>query len=81
MVEERPPQVNLPRDPVCGLEVHPDDVDSWVEYGGTQYYFCCPECRRVFEENPEEYVAERPQEPERHSEETGTRHSKHQARI
>ena len=81
MAEVRPPYANEPRDPVCGLEVHPDDVDSWVEYGGTQYYFCCPECRRAFEENPEEYAGGRARQGEVHSEETGTRHSKHQARI
>lgn len=73
---------NLPRDPVCGLEVHPDDVDSWVEYGGTQYYFCCPECRRVFEEGPEQFVGEEPHEPETPHKESGeSRHTKHQARI
>lgn len=81
MGDERPREANLPRDPVCGLEVHPDDVESWVEYGGTQYYFCCPECRRAFEEKPEEYVGERARQPETHSEETGTRHSQHQGRI
>ena len=81
MAENSPRQVNYPRDPVCGLEVHPDDVDSWVEYGGTQYYFCCPECQRAFEENPEEYVGEgRPEEPEQHNEDAGMRHSRHQAR-
>jgi YHS domain-containing protein len=69
---------NLPRDPVCGLEVNPDDVESWVEYGGTQYFFCCPECRRVFEENPEEYAGEERAEPqERHVEGAGARRSQH----
>jgi YHS domain-containing protein len=64
------------------LEVHPDDVDSWVEYGGTQYFFCCPECRRAFEESPEEYAGREAREAtERHSEEESTRHSRHQARI
>ncbi len=72
---------NLPRDPVCGLEVHPDDVDSWVEYGGTQYYFCCPECWQAFEVNPEEYLGEERSEPgERHTE-GASRHTKHQARV
>ncbi len=75
-------QGNLPRDPVCGLEIHPDDVDSWVEYGGTQYFFCCPECRRVFEESPEEYAARERREPEEtHREDGSERHSRHQARI
>ncbi len=72
---------NLPRDPVCGLEVHPDDVDSWVEYGGTQYYFCCPECRRAFEEKPEEYAGREKVEPEEAHVEGAGRHSKHQAGV
>lgn len=73
---------NLPRDPVCGLEVHPDDVDSWVEYGGTQYYFCCAECREAFEEAPEEYVGREKAAPgEYHKEGAGERHGKHQSRI
>jgi len=50
---------SVKRDPVCGREVHPEDADSWVEYGGTQYFFCCPECRRTFEEKPEQYKDER----------------------
>ena len=65
-----------PRDPVCGLQVNPDDVDSWVEYGGTQYFFCCPECQKVFEEQPEEYAGPEEAKPqERHSESERTRHS------
>ncbi len=73
---------NLPRDPVCGLEIHPDDVDSWVEYGGTQYYFCCPTCQRTFEENPEAYIAEEQKERQAsHKEDGSERHSRHQGRI
>jgi len=77
MDEERPRRMNPPRDPVCGLEVHPSDADSWVEFEGTQYYFCCPECRRVFEENPEEYAPQRPTEPEARREEAGSRQAEH----
>jgi YHS domain-containing protein len=76
---------NLPRDPVCGLEIHPDDVDSWVEYGGTQYYFCCPECQKAFEETPDEYAevtGDEKAQPEVHHKEDGReRHTKHQARV
>ena len=74
-------QGNQPRDPVCGLEVHPDDVDSWVEYGGTQYYFCCPECQQAFEENPEQYAGKREEPEEARREGEQERHSQHQARI
>ena len=75
-------RANLPRDPVCGLEIHLEDVDSWVEYGGTQYFFCCPECRRAFEESPEEYAArEKRESGEKPGEESGRRHTGHQACI
>ena len=71
-------QDNLPRDPVCGLEVHPEDVDSWVEYGGTQYFFCCPECRRLFEETPEQYAeGERPPAAEKQTEHERGRRQAH----
>ncbi len=72
---------NLPRDPVCGLEVHPDDVDSWVEYGGTQYFFCCPECRKAFEESPEQYAGAEKARPEESHKEGAGRHTRHQARV
>ena len=72
---------NLPHDPVCGLQVHPGDVDSWVEYEGTQYYFCCPECRRVFEESPEEYAGKERREPEAPPQEGDTRSTQHPSRA
>ena len=28
-----------------------------VEYGGEKYYFCCSNCRKDFEKDPEKYLA------------------------
>ncbi len=45
-------------DPVCGMDVFPDD--SGVEHvvrDDTSYYFCSPTCRKQFESTPEEFSA------------------------
>ncbi|MCS7050071.1 MAG: XdhC family protein [Thermomicrobium sp.] len=44
-------------DPVCGMAVDPRTSRHVVEYRGRQYYFCCPACRRLFEADPEAYLA------------------------
>jgi Cu+-exporting ATPase len=43
-------------DPVCGMELTPGQVVAQSSYQGQRYDFCSEECRRLFEENPEEYV-------------------------
>ncbi|WP_135302596.1 permease [Haloarcula amylovorans] len=40
------------RDPVCGMEVNPDDTDYSVEHDGETYYFCSESCQESFD--PEE---------------------------
>lgn len=47
-------------DPVCGMEVEFDadtkkNVPSGV-FQGLMYFFCAPDCKAEFFENPEEYV-------------------------
>jgi YHS domain-containing protein len=44
------------RDPVCGKRFRPEDALIAMEYRGTRYYACCPDCKRKFEGNPERYV-------------------------
>ena len=43
-------------DPVCGMELDPGQVEAQSRYQGKAYYFCSEECKRLFDENPEEYV-------------------------
>jgi YHS domain-containing protein len=43
-------------DPVCGMELRPGQVEAQSSYQGQQYDFCSQDCRRLFEENPAEYV-------------------------
>ena len=47
---------NLVKDPVCGMEVDPDQAEHSAEYGGHTYYFCCDGCREQFVAAPEKYL-------------------------
>jgi xanthine dehydrogenase accessory factor len=44
-------------DPVCGMTVEVAGARHVAEYGGRDYYFCCPACKLTFEAEPEKYVA------------------------
>lgn len=46
----------MARDPVCSMDVDPNDAADKSEYKGVTYYFCAPGCRKSFDENPEKYV-------------------------
>jgi len=45
-------------DPVCGLEVNPREAQFTSTYQGKTYYFTDPDCKRMFDEDPEAYVGE-----------------------
>ena len=40
------------KDPVCGMDVEPDEAAGQSDYQGTTYYFCCNECKHKFDQNP-----------------------------
>lgn len=45
------------RDPVCGMELEPDEEAASVVHEGRTYVFCSEACRRRFEEDPAGYAA------------------------
>ena len=45
-------------DPVCGMEVDERTAAATSTYKGKTYYFCAPGCKKEFDENPEEFIAE-----------------------
>ena len=51
-------------DPVCGLEVKPGEARFTSTYQGRTYYFTDPDCKRMFDEDPEAYVGESESEEE-----------------
>jgi YHS domain-containing protein len=49
-------QENMVTDPVCGMRVNKAFAPAQMTYRGQTYYFCIPECRTRFAENPERYL-------------------------
>ena len=44
------------KDPVCSMEVKPEEAKAKYEYKGKEYYFCAIGCKNAFEKNPEKYL-------------------------
>ena len=44
-------------DPVCGMEVDPQNAAGSYDYQGTAYYFCSTGCLEDFKEDPESFTA------------------------
>lgn len=44
------------KDPVCGMNVDPQQSKIKSEYKGKPYYFCCAGCKTKFDANPEHYL-------------------------
>jgi P-type Cu+ transporter len=43
-------------DPVCGMQIEPDDAAGTAVYEGVTYYFCSQFCLDAFEADPSAYV-------------------------
>ncbi|MGM0445527.1 MAG: YHS domain-containing protein [Bacillota bacterium] len=46
----------MAKDPVCGMEVEPENSNAKYEYKGKKYYFCAKGCKNAFEKNPDKYL-------------------------
>ena len=43
-------------DPICGMDIDPEDAAGKAEYQGKTYYFCNPMCLERFEAEPAKYI-------------------------
>jgi YHS domain-containing protein len=43
-------------DPVCGIEVDEKNPEFQAQFAGKKYFFCSDECRKEFEQQPNEYI-------------------------
>ncbi len=43
-------------DPVCKMQLEPDEVTAKTEYSGATYYFCSEQCKSAFSTEPQKYV-------------------------
>ena len=44
------------KDPVCGMKIEDRDAKYRSDYQGTFYYFCGPDCKIAFDQDPERYL-------------------------
>jgi YHS domain-containing protein len=45
------------KDPVCGMDVEMATAAGRTEHKGHTYYFCGMNCKKKFDNNPEQYLA------------------------
>jgi Cu+-exporting ATPase len=49
-------EVEMAKDPVCGMEVDEEKAAAKSEHKGKTYYFCAPGCKKAFDKEPERYL-------------------------
>ncbi len=47
------------KDPVCGMQVDDTTAKFQTNYQGRTYVFCSEECKRKFDQNPQQYAGRR----------------------
>ena len=47
----------MTKDPVCGMNIDENTATEQTQYNGQKYSFCSEDCRRKFEQSPEEYTS------------------------
>ena len=43
-------------DPVCGMRIDEKESEFQTQFAGRKYFFCSEDCRKEFENEPEEYL-------------------------
>jgi len=46
----------MEKDPVCGMDLGPEEAVGISEFMGGNYFFCSATCKQRFDQNPYEYV-------------------------
>jgi YHS domain-containing protein len=44
-------------DPVCGMQVDDQRATAKSQFQGQNYYFCSDECKRKFDQQPQQYAS------------------------
>jgi YHS domain-containing protein len=43
-------------DPVCGMRIDEKTSEFQTQFAGKKYFFCSEDCRKEFEDQPDEYL-------------------------
>jgi YHS domain-containing protein len=44
-------------DPVCGMQVDDQKASAKSQFQGTTYHFCSDECKRKFDQQPQQFAS------------------------
>lgn len=44
------------KDPVCGMEIDPNEAAASEQYEGRTFYFCSAGCHDAFVKDPQRYI-------------------------
>jgi multidrug efflux pump subunit AcrA (membrane-fusion protein)/YHS domain-containing protein len=56
---KHPKSIQVSKDPVCGMLIHEKDASAsglTHEFNGKTFFFCSPECKKLFETYPDRYA-------------------------
>lgn len=56
----------MAKDLVCGMDVDERTAKYKTVFQGKTYFFCCPKCKKSFEEEPELYLSGEISEDQHH---------------
>lgn len=51
-------------DPVCKMEINPENAAGQGEFKGETFYFCSPTCKEKFDAAPEKFIKRKDKQPE-----------------
>jgi Cu+-exporting ATPase len=54
------------KDPVCGMNVDPNNAAGKSEPKGHTYYSCSTGCKATFDKNPEKFIGAQSSTPSHH---------------
>lgn len=46
----------MSKDPVCGMNVDENKAEYQTQHNGKQYNFCSEQCKKKFDQQPEQYA-------------------------
>jgi Cu+-exporting ATPase len=49
-------QSSFVRDPVCGMEINPQNAAATTAYQGETFYLCRVKCQEQFNQNPQRFA-------------------------
>ncbi|MEK7871056.1 MAG: YHS domain-containing protein [Nitrospirota bacterium] len=51
-------EVEMAKDPICGMDVDEKNAPATSNYKGKTYYFCVKACKERFDKSPEKFIKE-----------------------